>query len=152
MKKLITTLVAIHLCIGLCACGALSDGTANPETQYNSPTTNTNSTEASDSSTTENLSKWQMAGKGVGKILPEPQMEYSLPQSSSFIAAEIENATYEFFEDYVNQCIQAGFAGSISTAESPDYYFNGETANGERVQVMFYEDDSKCSISAFPTD
>ena len=152
MKKTITMLVALCLCIGLCACGTLSDETTNPETQYNSPPINTSPAETSDSSTTENLSKWQMAGKGVGKILPEPQMEYSLPQSSSFIAAEIENTTYEFFEEYVNQCIQAGFAGSISTAESPDYYFNGETANGERVQVMFYEDDGKCSISAFSAD
>ena len=104
----------------------------------------------SDSSDSETLSKWQIAGKGVGKILPEPELEYSLPQSGSFIAAEVKNVTYDFFEDYVNQCIGAGFEGSIGTAESPDYYFNGETINGERVQVMFYEAENKVSISAFP--
>ena len=104
----------------------------------------------SDSSDSETLSKWQMAGKGVGKILPEPELEYSLPQSGSFIAAEVKKVTDDCLEDYVNQCIRAGIEGSIGTAESPDYYFDGETTNGERVQVMFYEAENKVSISAFP--
>lgn len=152
MNKALTILVTIFFCCALCACGMPSDEAANPESQTNSNSVNTTPAETSPPSTTENLSKWQMAGKGVGQILPEPQMEYTLPQSSNFIAAEITNATYEFFENYVNECIQAGFAGSIGTAESPDYYFNGETAKGDRVQIMFYEDEGRCSISAFPAN
>lgn len=140
MKKNIIVFFLVLSLITLFACGESSVDN----------TTNNNSSTVSNTIGNENLSKWQMAGKGVGKILPEPKQEYTLPQSSSFIAAEVENVTYIFFEDYVNQCINAGFEGSISTAKSPDYYFNGKTTNGETVQVMFYEDDGRVSISAFP--
>ncbi|MBQ5841736.1 MAG: hypothetical protein IIW63_01120 [Clostridia bacterium] len=142
MKKSIVVICLIISLLTLTACGEHAVG--EHDENSNSITENSSSVDI------ENLSMWQMAGKGVGKILPEPELKYSLSQSSSFIAAEIENATYDFFEDYVNQCIKAGFNGSIGTAESPDYYFNGETTNGERVQVMFYETENKVSISAFP--
>lgn len=122
------------LCLLFVGCGA-------------EPSNKQNEAEAS---STEQFTKWQMAGKGIGKLLPEPEAEYSLPQSENFISAKIENTTYEFFEAYVNQCINAGFEGSIGTAKSPDYYYNGQTSTGERVQVMYYKDDAKCLISAFP--
>ena len=137
MKKLLALVMAIVLCLSFTACGT------EAQNEQNKP-------ETSSTSNTEYLTKWQMAGNGVGKLLPEPQTEYSLPQSSSCITAEIENTTYEFFESYVNQCINAGFEGSIGTAESPNYYYNGKTSNGEKVQVMYYKDDAKCVISAFP--
>ena len=143
MRKIIIVFCLVLSLLTLSACGKQ---TVDNHSNSNSSPTTSNSIES------ENLSKWQMTGKGVGKILPEPKQEYSLPQSSSFIVAEVENTTYAFFEDYVNQCRNAGFEGTIGTAESPDYYYNGETTTGERVQVMFYEDDSKVSISAFPAD
>lgn len=125
---------------------ANKNSTTNSTTSTTSSTRNTSTTNPG----TENLSAWQTAGKGVGGILPEPKLPYSLPQYSNFIAAEVEGATYAFFEDYVNQCIRAGFKGGIGAAESPDYYFHGETTNGERVQVLFYESEKQVSISAFP--
>ena len=147
MKKFLIVVFSLMMLVTL----LVSCNTQVSDQQHpNSDSTGT--TQSIDNSITENLSKWQMAGKGVGKILPEPELEYSLPQYSSFIAAEVKNASYDFFEDYVNKCIEAGFEGNIGTAEIPDYYFNGETANGERVQVMFYEDKNECSISAFPAE
>ena len=146
MKKTLIVFWVILVLVTLAACGAKvsEDNDDNGET--------ISGIGSSGNPNTENLSKWEMAGKGVGKILPEPQQAYSLPQSESFIAAVIENATYEFFVDYVNQCIKAGFDGSIGTAEFPDYYYNGETVNGEKVQVMYYENEAQCSISAFPAE
>lgn len=91
---------------------------------------------------------WQLAGKGVGKIVPEPDVEYSLNASDSYISAEVENSNYEYFEKYVNECIKAGFKGSINSAEVPDYYFMSENENGDTVNVYFYKDDARCSIYA----
>ncbi|MEI3299269.1 MAG: hypothetical protein V8R67_00955 [Eubacterium sp.] len=142
MKKILVLLLSSVFMLCLVACGS-SDTKEQTKTEKNS-------TKAVDNANKEDLSKWEMAGKGVGKILPEPEKEYNLPQSSEFISAEIEDVTYDFFEDYVNKCIEAGFEGSIGTAKSPDYYYNGKTTNGETVQVMYYKSDKKCSISAFP--
>lgn len=114
-------------------------------------TTSSNDTESSENTNSEKVSsKWYNAGKGCGKILPEPNEEYNLLQYSSFIAAELLNSTETNFHSYVERCKNAGFDGNIGTAESPDIYFNGKTSDGYSVQVFFYEAEQKINISAFP--
>ncbi len=95
---------------------------------------------------------WKKAGKGVGALLPEPIKEYDLLQYSDFIVADVSNASYEDFNDYVEACIEAGFEGKIDSAESPDYYYKGKKSDGARVEVFLYESDGKISISAFPAE
>lgn len=137
MKKIILAICTILAVTLIAACGG-------NDTEQTGGTPNSNSS----SGDYEYQTMWQLAGKGIGKIVPEPNVEYSLNASDSYISAEVENSNYDFFENYVNECIKAGFKGSITAAEIPDYYFMSENEKGDTVKVYFYKDDARCSIYA----
>ncbi len=154
--KGVVLLWALLLAVSLVSCNEKTPeiplgGTRPPATAGNLQKTTETTSETEEAQVpTPPLTAWERAGKGTGQYLPEPDMDYDLRQWSEFIAAVIQNASEDDFREYVARCVDAGFDGTIGSATSPDFYFNGTHPDGYRVQVMYYADSMTCNISAFP--
>ena len=149
MKKLqIIVLFAMTLFI-LTGCGNKKNDTYVTTESPEHITSEEDITEPENSEKTEVTSEQSV--KLLGDIIPEPAMQFDIINGSSeYVYLEVKNATEDDFRSYVESCKPYGFDGYIKSAESPDFYFKENNADGYLVEVRYEKDDQKYTVYVSP--
>ena len=87
------------------------------------------------------MSGYEWPKNGVATLLPQPEVEYGVVQAGEdSLEAEFYHVSAKQFENYVDECIKAGFDHDYDKATRTGY-FKGYDANGYELYITYEEND-----------
>ena len=87
------------------------------------------------------LSEYEWPDNGLATLLPKPEFQYGVVRADiDKVEAEIYQVSVKKFEDYVDDCIKAGFDNNYDKSISTGYFI-GYDDNGYELYISYEEND-----------